>query len=158
MGVHRGPDRGKGRPLSGDPFDLVRFIKPQDAVWPLVRDELAAGRKQSHWIWFVFPQIAGLGSSARSVHFAISSRDEARAYLDHAILGARLIEVTKLVLAVDGRSAHEIFGSPDDMKFRSSMTLFDAASPNDIFAAGLQKYFAGERDTRTLEILREIDK
>lgn len=115
-----------------------------------MRAELAAGRKQSHWIWFVFPQIAGLGSSARSVHFAISSRDEARAYLDHNILGSRLVEVTRLVLTVECRSAHEIFGSPDDQKFQSSMTLFDAVAPNDIFAAALQKYFANQRDAATL--------
>jgi uncharacterized protein (DUF1810 family) len=115
-----------------------------------VRAELAAGRKQSHWIWFVFPQIAGLGSSVRSVHFAISSRDEARAYLDHDILGPRLIEAARLVLAAEGRTAHEIFGSPDDLKFRSSMTLFDAIAPNNVFAAALEKYFDGERDTATL--------
>ena len=158
MGQYRRARSGKGRPLSDDPFHLERFIKSQNTVWPQVRAELAAGRKQSHWIWFVFPQIAGLGSSVRSVHFAITSRGEARAYLDHDTLGPRLIEVTKLVLAVEGRSAHEIFGSPDGLKFRSSMTLFDAVAPNDIFAAALQKYFASERDTRTLEILREIDK
>ena len=127
-------------------------------MWPQVRAELATGRKQSHWIWFVFPQIAGLGLSVRSVHFAISSRDEARAYLDHDILGPRLIEATRLVLAVEGRTTHEIFGSPDDLKFHSSMTLFDAVAPNDVFAAALEKYFDGVRDARTLAILREIDK
>jgi uncharacterized protein (DUF1810 family) len=150
LGVYRGPDRGKGRPLSGDPFHLERFIKSQDAVWPQVRAELAAGRKQSHWIWFVFPQIAGLGSSVRSVHFAISSGEEARAYLDHALLGPRLIEATRLMLAVEDRSALDILGAPDDQKFHSSMTLFDAVSPNDIFAAALEKYFNGERDAATL--------
>ena len=115
-----------------------------------MRAELAAGRKQSHWIWFVFPQIAGLGFSVRSVHFAISSGDEARAYLDHALLGPRLIEAARLMLAVDGRSALDILGAPDDQKFYSSMTLFDDVSPNDIFAAALAKYFNGERDAATL--------
>ena len=109
-----------------------------------------AGRKQSHWIWFVFPQIAGLGFSVRSVHFAISSQDEARAYLDHALLGPRLIEATRLMLAVEDRSALDILGAPDDQKFHSSMTLFDAVSPNDLFAAALERYFNGERDTATL--------
>jgi uncharacterized protein (DUF1810 family) len=150
LGQHRRPHRGKSKPLSNDPFHLERFIKPQDAVWPQVRAELAAGRKQSHWIWFVFPQIAGLGSSVRSVHFAITSHDEARAYLDHAILGPRLIEATRLMLAVEDRSALDILGVPDDQKFHSSMTLFDAVSPNDVFAAALQKYFANERDAATL--------
>ncbi|MES2294805.1 MAG: DUF1810 domain-containing protein [Pseudomonadota bacterium] len=136
--------------MSGDPFNLARFVKPQDGVWPQVRAELAAGRKQSHWIWFVFPQIAGLGSSVRSVHFAISSRDEARAYLDHDILGPRLIEATRLMLAVEDRTAFDILGAPDDRKFHSSMTLFDTVSPNDIFAAALEKYFNGEGDAATL--------
>jgi len=142
--------------LSADPFNLGRFIGPQEAMWPQVQAEMTAGRKQSHWIWFVFPQIAGLGSSPRSIHFAIRSGEEAKAYLAHPVLGARLREVTNLVLKVDGRSAHEIFGDPDDMKFRSSMTLFDAVSPNDPFALALDKYFSGERDGRTLTILREI--
>jgi uncharacterized protein (DUF1810 family) len=123
-----------------------------------VAAELAAGLKRSHWIWFVFPQIAGLGASVRSVHFAISCREEARAYLDHALLGPRLIEATRLMLAVEDRSALDILGTPDDQKFHSSMTLFDAVSPNDIFAAALQKYFANQRDARTLAILREIDR
>ena len=158
MGLDRGSDCGKGRRLSGDPFDLERFIDPQNAMWPRVQAEMAAGRKQSHWIWFVFPQIAGLGSSPRSIHFAIRSRDEAKAYLAHPLLGARLREVTDQVLNVEGRSAHDIFGDPDDMKFRSSMTLFDSGSPSDIFAAALDRYFNGERDARTLSILREMEK
>jgi uncharacterized protein (DUF1810 family) len=143
--------------LSEDPFDLQRFIGPHDAMWPRVRAEMTAGRKQSHWIWFVFPQIAGLGSSPRAVHFAIRSLAEAKAYLDHPVLGARLREVTDFVLNVRGRSAHDIFGDPDDMKFRSSMTLFDAVSPNDISADALNKYFNSERDDRTLSILREME-
>jgi len=111
---------------------------------------LAAGRKQSHWMWFVFPQIAGLGHSPMAQHYAIHTLKEARLYLAHEILGPRLIEVTRLVMAVEGRSAHDIFGSPDDLKFRSSMTLFDTVSPKEIFAAALEKYFSGERDPATL--------
>ena len=144
--------------MTGDPFDLVRFVAPQDAAWPCVQAEMAAGRKQSHWIWFVFPQIEGLGTSFRSRHFAIRSRQEAQAYLAHPVLGARLRGITELALKIEGRSAHDIFNDPDDMKFRSSMTLFDAVSTNDIFAAALNKYFNGERDSRTLSILREINK
>ncbi len=113
--------------------------------------ELAAGRKRSHWIWFVFPQIAGLGTSVRSIHFAITSRDEARAYLAHALLGPRLREAARLMLAVEGRSARDILGSPDDIKFHSSMTLFDAVAPSDVFAAALQKYFDGEGDACNVE-------
>jgi uncharacterized protein (DUF1810 family) len=112
--------------------------------------ELAAGRKQSHWMWFVFPQIAGLGHSAMAQMYAINSLDEARAYLAHPLLGTRLRETTQSVLDAQG-SAHAIFGSPDDLKFRSSMTLFDAAMPNDIFAAALKKFFDDQRDQLTLE-------
>ncbi len=115
--------------------------------------ELAAAKKRSHWIWFVFPQIAGLGSSPRSVHFAITSRDEARAYLAHEMLGAHLIEATRLMLAIQGRSALDILGAPDDLKFQSSMTLFDAVSPNDIFAKALEKHFDGNRNAFTLQQL-----
>ena len=115
--------------------------------------ELAAAKKRSHWIWFVFPQIAGLGSSLRSVHFAITSRDEARAYLAHEILGAHLIEATRQMLAIEGGSALDILGAPDDLKFHSSMTLFDAVSPNDIFAKALEKYIDGNRDALTLQRL-----
>jgi len=149
------PGRRKGRPLSGDPFNLVRFIKPQDAAWPQVVAELTAGRKRSHWIWFIFPQIAGLGSSVRSIHFAIASRDEALAYLAHPPLGARLREATQMILAIKGKRALEILGSPDDLKFQSSMTLFDAVAPNDIFAIALEKYFSGDRDTATLVKLNQ---
>jgi uncharacterized protein (DUF1810 family) len=144
--------------LTGDPFDLERFIAAQDAMWPRVLAEMAAGRKESHWIWFVFPQVAGLGHSAMAQLYAITSLEEARAYLAHPVLRTRLREVTDLVLNVEGRSVHDIFGNPDDMKFRSSMTLFDAISPNDIFAAALDKYFSAERDARTLSILREVGK
>lgn len=116
--------------------------------------ELGAGRKQSHWMWFVFPQIAGLGHSTMAQMYAVTSANEARAYLAHAILGARLRQATQLVLDVEGKTAHAIFGSPDDLKFRSSVTLFDAAAPNDIFAVALAKYFNGEPDPLTLSKLK----
>ncbi len=116
--------------------------------------ELGASRKQSHWMWFVFPQIAGLGHSTMARLYAIASLEEARAYLAHPILGVRLREATQLTLAVQGRNAHAIFGSPDDLKFRSSMTLFDAAAPNDIFAAALQKYYDGKGDPLTVSKLK----
>lgn len=116
--------------------------------------ELRAGRKRSHWIWFVFPQIEGLGSSSTARHYAIKSLDEARAYLRHAVVGARLLDCTRAVNAIEGRSAHAIFGTPDDLKFRSSMTLFELASEGQSeFSAALDKYYNGERDAATLKIL-----
>lgn len=149
MGGFDAIDRGKGRRLS-DPFHLARFVEAQEPVWARVVEELRRGCKQSHWMWFVFPQIAGLGHSAMAQHYAIASLDEARAYLDHLVLGSRLREATNLVMDIKGRNVHAIFGAPDDLKFRSSMTLFDAAAPHDIFAAALEKYFAGDRDPLTL--------
>jgi uncharacterized protein (DUF1810 family) len=135
-------------------YDLNRFIAAQAPVYARVLDELRAGRKASHWMWFVFPQIAGLGSSPTARFFAIVSLAEAVAYLRHPILGPRLAECTMLVNRIEGRSALDIFGSPDDLKFRSSMTLFrEAASDNAVFRQALDKYFAGEPDRRTLEIL-----
>lgn len=119
-----------------------------------VRAELKAGRKATHWMWFVFPQLAGLGFSQRSQFYGIASLDEARAYLAHPVLGPRLVKCTDLVNAAEGRSAHDIFGSPDDMKFRSSMTLFALAGPDEpAFAVALAKYFDGRRDERTLGLL-----
>lgn len=141
-----------------DPFDLKRFVRAQDPVYRDVRGELARGRKQSHWMWFVFPQIAGLGFSAMSQRYAIASREEARAYLAHPVLGERLIECTRLVLAVEGRTINAILGAPDDAKFRSSMTLFDAVSDEPVFGEALAKYFAGERDGATLEILAGLGR
>lgn len=141
-----------------DPFDLDRFVRAQDPVYRDVLGELARGRKQSHWMWFVFPQIAGLGFSAMSQRYAIGSRAEARAYLAHPVLGARLIECTGLVLAAQGRSINAILGAPDDAKFRSSMTLFGAVSDQPIFGAALARNFAGERDAATLEILAKLDR
>jgi len=119
-----------------------------------VRAELRVGRKATHWMWFVFPQLAGLGFSQNAQFYAISSLDEAKAYLAHPVLGPRLVECTETVNRVEGRSAHDIFGSPDDMKFRSSMTLFSLAGPDEpAFGKALRKYFGGGKDGRTLELL-----
>ncbi len=137
-----------------DPYQLQRFVDAQNPVYEQVRSELRKGRKRSHWIWFVFPQIAGLGHSATARQFAISSLAEAKAYWEHPVLGARLQECTELVTALSGCTIDEIFGYPDDLKFRSSMTLFAHAVPgNEIFREALQKYFAGEYDPLTLERL-----
>lgn len=141
-----------------DPFDLERFVRAQNPVFRDVQGELARGRKQSHWMWFVFPQIAGLGFSAMSQRYAIGSRAEAKAYLAHPVLGPRLIECTGLVLAVEGRTINAILGAPDDAKFRSSMTLFGAVSDQPVFGEALTRYFAGERDGATLEILAALDR
>ena len=136
-----------------DPFNLARFVAAQDPVYGRVIQELRSGRKQSHWMWFIFPQIAGLGRSAMAQHFAISSLDEARAYLAHPLLGGRLRECTQLVLDAEGRSAHEIFGSPDDLKFHSCMTLFAQADSGDSrFTRALDRYFGGGRDAMTLSL------
>jgi uncharacterized protein (DUF1810 family) len=138
-----------------DEYDLDRFVKAQEPVLAQVRQELAAGRKRSHWMWFVFPQLAGLGYSAMARQYAISSLAEAQAYLEHPVLGGRLIELTKLVNQVNGRSIHDIFGSPDDLKFHSSMSLFAQARPNEpVFHEALDKYFGGSMDKGTLEKLR----
>jgi uncharacterized protein (DUF1810 family) len=137
-----------------DPYDLQRFVEAQEPVIDRVQAELAQGRKRSHWMWFIFPQIAGLGFSAMAERYAIRSLDEARAYLAHPTLGPRMEACTKLVLAVDGRSASDIFGWPDDMKFRSSITLFARAAPDrTIFSEALRKYFEGEEDTETINRL-----
>ena len=134
-----------------DRFQLRRFVDAQQPVYEKVLGELRAGRKRSHWMWFIFPQITGLGHSAMTDRFALSSLDEAVAYLAHSVLGQRLRECSVLVAGVEGRSIAEIFGHPDDMKFRSSMTLFSRAAPQEpIFAACLQKYFGGEPDLQTL--------
>ncbi len=137
-----------------DPFDLERFVQAQDAVIDDVRRELRTGRKRTHWMWFVFPQLRALGRSATAQHYGISSLAEARAYMAHPVLGPRLTECAELVLAVQGRSAHEIFGSPDDMKLRSCMTLFAAAAPDTpIFDAVLGQYSGGSPDDRTTDLL-----
>lgn len=138
-----------------DRYNLKRFLDAQDPVYEAVKTELQAGKKRSHWMWFVFPQIKGLGQSHMARNFAIASLDEAQAYLAHPVLGARLLECSRLVAAIEGRSVEEIFGYPDDMKFRSSMTLFAQADPqNRVFADCLRKYFGGKPDPATLDLLR----
>ena len=137
-----------------DPFDLERFVDAQAPVYARVLSELRRGRKQSHWMWFIFPQFAGLGLSAMAQRFALSSREEAVAYLGHKVLGQRLRECTVLVNAVEGRTIHDILGSPDDLKFHSSMTLFANIAPDDIFSDALAQYFDGKADPATLERLR----
>ena len=137
-----------------DRYDLGRFVDAQDRVYARVLQELTAGRKRSHWMWYVFPQIAGLGFSPTSQRFAITNADEARAYLDHPVLGPRLRECAQKVLDVQGLSASEIFGYPDDLKLSSSMTLFAAVSPSgSVFERVLEKYFGGKRDDLTLRRL-----
>jgi uncharacterized protein (DUF1810 family) len=136
----------------GDPFDLQRFLDAQAPVFDQVRAELRQGRKLTHWIWFIFPQIAGLGRSAMAAKYALASLAEAQAYLAHPVLGPRLRGCTELVNDVEGRSIAEILGPPDDMKFCSSMTLFARATgENQVFVEALQKYFGGEADPLTLE-------
>jgi uncharacterized protein (DUF1810 family) len=141
-------------PKADDPYDLQRFVDAQNPVYYRVRAELKSGRKQTHWMWFIFPQIAGLGHSATAQRYAISSLREAQAYLDHAILGPRLRECTRLLTGVEGRSAREILGPPDDMKLRSCLTLFAHAAPDEqIFRDALDKYFNGDFDRSTVERL-----
>lgn len=137
-----------------DPFNLRRFLDAQARVIDDVRAELRAGHKRSHWMWFVFPQFAGLGSSPTAQAYAIGSLAEAEAYLAHPGLGARLRECASLVNAIDGRTRHEIFGSPDDLKFRSSMTLFSFVAPGEaVFSDALDKYCGGQGDPATLALL-----
>lgn len=136
-----------------DPHDLQRFVSAQDPLIDRVRGELARGRKTGHWMWFIFPQIAGLGFSAMSQRYAISSLDEARQYLAHPVLGPRLRECVGLVLAVESKTAFEIFGDPDQAKLRSCLTLFQAAGGEHLFARALEKYFGGSPDPATLKLL-----
>ncbi|RAU94109.1 DUF1810 domain-containing protein [Mycobacterium colombiense] len=139
---------------AGDPFDLKRFVDAQRPVYDDVVAELRAGRKRSHWMWFVFPQLRGLGGSAMAARFGIASVDEAGAYLRHELLGLRLHECARLVSAVQGRSIGQIFGSPDDLKLCSSMTLFARATEDNAdFVAVLDKYYDGRQDRLTLERL-----
>jgi uncharacterized protein (DUF1810 family) len=140
-----------------DPDDLERFVAAQDPVIATVIAELAAGRKQTHWMWFVFPQLRGLGHSSTALFYGLDSVDEARAYLAHPILAPRLRQCTETVLSVQGRSLHAIFGSPDDVKFRSSMTLFERAAGEgeSLFSQALDRLCEGSRDPRTLALLDE---
>jgi uncharacterized protein (DUF1810 family) len=135
-------------------FDLSRFVEAQAPVFGDVCQELANGLKRTHWMWFIFPQLRGLGRSSTAQYYGIESLDEARAYLRHPVLGPRLLQATELVNNVSGRSAHQIFGSPDDMKFHSCVTLFSRADPTQpAFTAALDKYFDGVSDSRTIERL-----
>jgi uncharacterized protein (DUF1810 family) len=137
--------------MASDGYDLEQFVEAQRGVYEQACAELRAGQKRSHWMWFVFPQVTGLGSSPMAVRFAISSLDEARAYLAHPVLGARLREITGIVLRVEGRTVNEIFGYPDDLKFHSSMTLFAQTSEGEsVFRKALARYFGGIVDADTL--------
>ncbi len=140
--------------MDDDHYDLDRFVRAQDGIYEAALAEVASGRKRSHWMWFIFPQFAGLGSSPTSEHFAIRSEDEARAYLGHSILGPRLRQCAEALLSVSGRTASQIFGYPDDVKLRSSMTLFASVSaPGSVFHQVLDRYFDGDPDGRTLDLL-----
>lgn len=141
------------------PFDLTRFTSAQAGIYDRVLSELRTGQKRSHWMWYIFPQITGLGYSATAKYYAIKSTEEAREYLDHPVLGARLLECAETVLAIEGRSVSEIFGSPDDVKLRSSMTLFASISePGSVFALVLDKFFNGHRDHKTLNLMETMTK
>ncbi|WP_445678691.1 DUF1810 domain-containing protein [Radicibacter daui] len=138
-----------------DPFDLNRFIAAQAGTYETALREITAGRKTSHWIWFVFPQLCGLGRSTMAQHYGLASLEETRAYLDHPVLGARLRQCIETLIRLEHLSAHDILGSPDDIKLRSSLTLFALAAPEEpLFDAALTKYFHGERDPITLARLR----
>jgi uncharacterized protein (DUF1810 family) len=140
--------------MTSDPYNLRRFLLAQEPVFTQAYAELAAGHKESHWMWFIFPQLRGLGSSAMAERYALGSLDEARAYLAHPLLGERLRRCTQLVNRLERRAAQEIFGYPDYLKFRSSMTLFTrAAADGQPFSEALAKYFDGEGDPLTRELL-----
>jgi uncharacterized protein (DUF1810 family) len=145
----------KSLPSNGaDQSDLQRFVDAQDHVYGRVLDELRSGAKRSHWIWFVFPQLRGLGRSSTAMRYGISSLDEAQAYVAHPVLGPRLRECTRLVAAIDGRSVDQIFGWPDNLKVRSSMTLFARATDDNAeFRAVLDKFYNGDDDPATVELL-----
>ena len=140
---------------NNDFYDLNRFVWAQESIYPGVLAELRAGQKKSHWIWFIFPQVKGLGYSMTTRKYAIKSLEEASAYLEHAVLGSRLKQCTRLVSQIENRTVSEIFGEPDYMKFHSSMTLFSlVAEANSVFHAALKKYFESVPDMKTLEILK----
>jgi uncharacterized protein (DUF1810 family) len=142
--------------MKPDPFDLDRFVRAQEGDYERALAEISSGRKRSHWMWFVFPQYAGLGPSEMSQRYAIKSLAEAKAYLAHPILGPRLAECAGAVLNLNGRSANDIFGSPDDMKLKSCATLFTLVSPDDsVFHRIIEEYFDGSLDKNTLELVRQ---
>ena len=137
-----------------DIYDLNRFVRAQEDDYERALSEITSGQKRTHWMWYIFPQLDGLAFSPTAKRYALKSVEEARAYLEHPILGPRLLNCAKAVVAVEGRSAAEIFGSPDDLKLKSCATLFSCvASPGSVFARVLEKYYRGERDDRTLELL-----
>jgi uncharacterized protein (DUF1810 family) len=139
---------------AGDPYDLARFVEAQEDDYVLALSEIRSGQKRSHWMWYVFPQFDGLGLSSTSRRYSIKSVAEAEAYLQHPILGPRLLESARATLGVEGRSALEVFGSPDDLKLRSSATLFASVSPaGSVFEQLLDRYFGGEPDDKTLRLL-----
>ncbi|GAB3171473.1 DUF1810 domain-containing protein [Telluribacter humicola] len=139
-----------------DTYDLDRFLEAQEQVYSDALREIRNGRKQSHWMWFIFPQVLGLGQTETSRYYAIKSREEAAAYLSHPTLGSRLLEVSEALLSVRNKSAREIMGTPDDLKLKSCMTLFGQVSDNQVFGQVLDHYFNGEKDTRTIQILGEL--
>lgn len=140
-----------------DLYSLTRFVIAQDKVYEGVLYELGAGQKRGHWMWYIFPQIKGLGYSAMAHRYAISSREEARAYIEHSVLGPRLRQCTQLVINLEGHSVEQIFGYPDNLKFRSSMTLFRACTKNgELFEDALDKYFEGTPDQATLDIVKQL--
>ena len=142
-----------------DPFQLSRFVKAQDKIYDRAFAELKDGRKRSHWMWFVFPQIEGLGFSSTTQYYSIKSLEEARQYLEHPVLGKRLRECTETILALEGLSASSIFGYPDDLKLKSSMTLFaSVAEGQSVFSRVLEKYYQGNRDERTLALLEQLKR
>ena len=142
--------------MDGDRFDLARFVTAQTPVFGQALAELHAGAKRTHWMWFIFPQGAGLGRSAMSVRYAIGSLEEARCYLAHPLLGPRLRQCIEAVLGVSGRTAGQIFGYPDDLKFHSSLTLFARAAPDEVlFRNALERFFAGREDDTALSGVRE---
>ncbi len=138
--------------MDSDRFNLERFVQAQAGVWQQACEELRAGQKRTHWMWFMFPQIHGLGSSPTAVRYAIGSRAEAEAYLDHLVLGPRLRELSEIVVHLEDRTSHQVFGYPDDSKFQSSMTLFGEIEQG-VFARALEKYFGGGKDRETLDRL-----
>ena len=139
--------------FQSDPYNLQRFVDAQAGDYERALAEIRGGRKRSHWMWYIFPQLDGLGVSSMARHYAIKSLAEAEAYLGHPVLGPRLHEIAEAALSVEGRTAHEIFGSPDDLKLRSCATLFELVSPpGSVFGRVIDKYFHGERDSSTLRL------
>lgn len=144
--------------MESDIYNLIRFLVAQERDYPIALNELKDGRKRSHWMWYIFPQLKHLGHSYTSKFYGISGKEEAAEYLAEPILGQRLREVCEVILNLPADDAREVFGSIDAMKLRSSMTLFDIVSPSDVFAFVLDKYFGGQRDNRTIRIIKGAEK